>query len=224
MFNIADLIVIIIILIAVVRGYKNGFVKTGFGILSFLVALIITFMFYKPVMGIIKNKTGFEEWFSNYLYTLDVGKNTNKLESGEVNTTVAEAQVSYIDALPNTIVEMIGLEEFKENAKKDAVEKIVDFVVKLLAIIIVYIIARIILAIIALILDSIASLPILKQFNELLGLLLGGILGFLQVYFICAIMTLISSLSFAEGISSVIANSMFAHVLYNNNILLQILF
>lgn len=223
MFNIADLIVIVIILIGIVRGYKNGFIKTGFGILSFFIALTITFMFYKPVMGVIKEKTEFESWLSNYLYTLEVGGNNAIASSGEI-TAVVDSDESYINGLPDTIVELIGLEDFKEKAKTDVIEKIVDFVVKLLSIIIVYIIARIILAIIALVLDTIASLPIIKQFNELFGLLLGGILGFIQVYFICSIMTLINSLPVAEGISSIIANSKFASVLYNNNILLQILF
>ena len=70
MFNIADLIVIFIIGFAIFKGYKRGFIKTGFGILSFFISIVITFMFYKPVMNIIKENTGFEMWLSEYLFIL----------------------------------------------------------------------------------------------------------------------------------------------------------
>lgn len=222
MFNIADWVVIIMILIATVSGYKKGFIKTGFGILSFFIALAITFMFYKPVVKVLREKTGLEEWLSNYLYTIDL-EGSLKNQSGDAITT-NESGDTYIDKLPEIIVEMIGIEDFKENAKVEIIEKIVDFVLKLFAIIIVYITARIILAIVALILDLIASLPVLKQFNELFGILLGAILGFIQVYMLCAFLTLISSLPIANSIYYIIANSMFAHNLYNNNVLLKILF
>lgn len=220
MFNIADLIVIALILFAIFRGYKRGFIRTGFGILSFFIAILITFMFYKPVMGLIKEKTGFETWLSEYLYSMNIEENN---ESGDASATI-ESEESYINNLPQVVIDMIGIEEIKENAKVTIIEKIVDFAVKLLAIIIVYILAKIILSIAVLVLDSIAKLPVLKQFNELLGLVLGGILGLIQVYTICAIITLIGSIPSMTGVATIINNSLFAHTFYNNNLLLQILF
>lgn len=225
MFNIADIIVMLIMLIAIFSGYKKGFIKTSFGVLSFFIAIAITFMFYKPVMGMLEEKTTIREWLTEYLYSIDLNEKTlEDGESGEVLVVATESGDSYIDKLPQSVVDMIGLEEAKENAKTVVVQKIVDFVVKLLAIIIVYMVAKILLAIVVLVLDSIASLPVLKQFNELLGLGLGAILGLIQVYVLCAIITLISSMPIAEGIPAIINNSLFAHVLYNNNLLLEILF
>lgn len=223
MFNIADLIVVILVLIATFRGYKRGFVKTGFGVLSFFIAIAITFMFYKPVMNIIKEKTGFESWLTNYLYSMNLEENLNNNESGEMLATT-ESGDAYINNLPQIVIDMIGIDEIKENVKTTVVENIVQFAVKLLAIIIVYIVAKIILAVLVLVLDSIAKLPVLKQFNELLGLVLGVILGFIQIYTICAIITLIGSIPSMNGIAAIINNSLFAHIFYNNNLLLEILF
>lgn len=223
MFNLADLIVIVLILIAVFRGYKRGFIKTGFGLVSFFVAILITFMFYKPVMNLIKDETDFETWLTEYLYSMNIEDTDEKNESGEILATTVSGE-EYIDNLPQMVVDMIGLEEIKENAKVTIIEKIVEFALKLLAIIIVYILAKIILAVVVLVLDSIAKLPVLKQFNELLGLVLGGILGLVQVYTICAIITLIGSIPSMTGVAAVINDSLFAHVFYNNNLLLQILF
>ena len=50
MFNVADIVVIAIVIIAIFMGYKKGFIKTLFGVLSFFIAIAITFTFYKPVM------------------------------------------------------------------------------------------------------------------------------------------------------------------------------
>ena len=95
---------------------------------------------------------------------------------------------------------------------------------KLFAIIIVYICAKVILSIIVMVLNSVFSLPILKQFNELLGLVMGIVLGFVRCYVLCAIVALISSMPIAEGVTTMVNTSLFAHALYNNNLLLQILF
>ena len=178
-------------------------------------------MFYKPVMNIIKENTGFEVWLSEYLYSMNLDETTS--ESGEI-LTISESGENYIENLPQLVVDMIGLEEIKENAKVTIINKIVDFALKLLSIIIVYILAKIILYLIVLILDSVAQLPVLKQFNELFGLLLGGILGLIQIYTICAIIAFVSSMPSMNGIGIIINDSAFAHVFYNNNLLLQMLF
>ena len=87
MFNLADLIVIVLILFAIFRGYKKGFIRTGFGLISFFIAIIITFMFYKPVMSIIREKTGFETWLTEYLYSMNLNENFEESVSGEMLAT-----------------------------------------------------------------------------------------------------------------------------------------
>ena len=223
MFNLADLIVILIIGIAIFSGFKKGFIKTSFGIASFFIAIIITFMFYKPVMGYLKDNTQIEEWITDYLNSIDFASNFDT--SGDSNQETAEnTEVPFLSNLPQVVVEMLDLEEYKENLKEDIIEKIVDFAMKLLAIIIVYISAKIILFIIVSVLNSIFNLPVLKQFNELLGLIVGFVLGLIHVYVILAIVALISSMPIAEGLTELVNTSMFAHILYNNNLLIQILF
>lgn len=224
MFNIADIIVIAIIALAGFLGYKKGFVKTGFGFVSFFIALAITFMFYKPVMSIIRENTEFETWLTEYLYRIDLtGEKNTEIQSQE-NVESAREGEEYIHNLPTTIVELIGFDEIKENAKNIVVQKIVDFALKLLAIVVVYIVARITLAIIVLVLDLIAKLPLLKQFNEILGLAIGILLGIIRIYALFMIITLLGSLPVANGVVGTINNSLIASFLYNNNLLLKILF
>ncbi|MBQ9314544.1 MAG: CvpA family protein [Clostridia bacterium] len=224
MFNVADIVVVAIIALTGFLGYKKGFIKTGLGFLSFFIALAMTFMFYKPVMGMIREKTSFEPWLTEYLYQLDLTGEKNKEINSQENDELDSTGEEYISNLPTTIVELIGLDEIKENAKNMIVQKIVDFAVKLLAIVVVYIVARILLAIIIIVLDLIAKLPLLKQFNESLGLAIGVILGIIRIYAIFMVITLLGSLPFANGIVSTINGSFIASFLYNNNLLLKLLF
>lgn len=219
MFNIADVIIVALVALAGFLGYKKGFIKTGFGFVSLFAAVVITFMFYKPVMGLIKEYTGFEQWLTEYLYNIDLtGKENNNSEQETLKTGQ-----NYIDNLPTEVVELIGLDEIKENAKNMVIQKIVEFAEKLLAIVIVYIVARIALFIVVLVLDLIAKLPILKQFNETLGLIAGVILGLVRIYAVFIVITLLGSLPFANGIVSTINSSLIASFLYNNNLLLRLL-
>jgi len=224
MFNLADIIIIAIIGLAGFLGYKNGFIKTGFGFFSFFVALAITVMFYQPVMDIMKEYTGFETWLTEYLYHLDLTeeKETTKEDSDDLE--LSETGESYISNLPTTLVDVIGLEEIKTNAKNVIIQKIVNFVEKLVAIVIVYSVARIALAIIIMLLDLVAKIPLLKKFNEVFGFVIGIVLGFVRVYAIFMVVTLLNSFPAANGIIAMINESFIASSLYNNNILIKILF
>lgn len=224
MLNIADIIVVVIILVAISIGYKKGFIKTAFGVLSFFVAIAITFMFYKPVMVLLEEKTSIRDSLTGYFENTAIKYESAQSVSESGDKISENSGEVYIQNLPQTIVDLTGINEVKENAKTVVIKKIVDFIVKLLSILIVYIVAKIVLSIVVLVLDSIACLPVLKQFNELLGLGLGAVLGIIQVYSLCAILMLISSMPIASGITNVINDSLFAHNLYNNNLILEILF
>ena len=73
MFNIMDIIVIIIILLSVLLGYKKGFVRTAMNLLSFFVAIGLALMFYKPLAIILTENTGIDDWIIDNL--------TNKAEN-----------------------------------------------------------------------------------------------------------------------------------------------
>ncbi len=224
MFNLADIVVILVIGIAVFSGYKKGFIKTSFGILSFILAIVLTFMFYKPVMVYLKDNTQIEEWITEYLYNIDFGDNFNNTNDDTDEPDSENKGESFLSNLPQVVIEMLELDKYKDDLKADIIQKIVDFAMKLLAIIIVYISAKLLLTIVVLVLNSIFKLPVLKQFNELLGLIVGFVLGLIHVYVILAIVALVSSMPVAEGLTNLVNNSLFARILYNNNLLIQILF
>ena len=62
MFNIADLVVIIVIGISAFISYKKGFTKTFIKLISFFVAIILALLLYKPTAQFLKDNTQVDEW------------------------------------------------------------------------------------------------------------------------------------------------------------------
>ena len=65
---------------------------------------------------------------------------------------------------------------------------------------------------------------VLKQLNELLGMTIGAVIGFLQVYISFAVITFISSICDIAVVIDAIKVSAFASVLFENNLIIKLLF
>ena len=61
MIILIDLVVIGIIILSTYLGYKKGLIGVAFKILSFIIAIIITLILYKPVTNIIIQNTTWDE-------------------------------------------------------------------------------------------------------------------------------------------------------------------
>ena len=88
----------------------------------------------------------------------------------------------------------------------------------------IFIIIRAILLLLTFISDIITSLPLIKQFNEVGGVVYGIIKGLLIVYVILAIVFLIIMISGKGTLSEIISSSYITKFFYNNNILLNMIF
>ena len=81
-----------------------------------------------------------------------------------------------------------------------------------------------ILILLTFITDLITELPIIKQFNDVGGVLYGIIKALLIIYVLLAIAFFIVYISGNITISEAISNSYITKFFYNNNILLNIIF
>ena len=180
--NIIDIVGIVIVVISGVIAFKKGFVKTFFSFISTFVALILAFTLCNVGVDIIKENTGIDEWLQKTLTTsLESFEENNK--NDEVIENVEEANKNAItktfEDLPQNIKEMVGVEEYKENAKVTIVETSIEVILKILSWVIIYFVVRVALMLICIIFDGIMSIPFLKQINNLAGLAVGIILRFI---------------------------------------------
>ncbi|WP_226569002.1 CvpA family protein [Bacillus stratosphericus] len=81
-----------------------------------------------------------------------------------------------------------------------------------IAFIILFILTKILLAIIGGLLTTIASIPVIKQLNKLLG----GVLGFLETYLFVFILLFVAALLPVDALQTMISKSMLADVIVGN--------
>lgn len=236
MFNIIDIIVVLVIIIAVFLGYKKGFVKTIVNLLSFFVAIGLALTFYKPVAVILTENTTIDDWIVENIMAKNEEEDqieseekvdTESLESNnetEKEVSGVQSFLQVAENLPVTIVNNFELEEIKNNTKQEIAYKVSELIMNLVSLILIYVIVKITLAIASFILDGIMKFPVLKQLNEILGMAIGAVIGFLQVYLAFAVITFISSICDIAVVIETIKVSAFASRLFENNLIINLLF
>lgn len=202
---IIDLIIIGIIVLFTFIGYKRGLVKVALHLCTFVIAIIIAFLLYKPVANIVINNTNIDE---NITLTI-----TDKILP---DGATADDEVDLSNDLPNIILRN------SENTVKSIANSISIALIQIVCLIAIFIIAKIVLKFVTVLADLIAKLPILKQFNELGGTIYGFAEGFLIVFVGLAIISLIAPI-IGTDILNAINDSIVGSLLYNNNLLLKFL-
>lgn len=235
MFNVIDLIVLLIIAIAALLGYKRGFVKTSFRMLSFIIAIVISMLLYKPVASYIKESTNVSEWLVQTILGKDnkeelesvpenddltLVEDTSDVTKKEESTNIENA----LESLPQNIKEYIGVNETINQAKEQVAEKIVDAIINVMSLVLIYVIVKLALSIVCFILDKIMQIPLLKQINEAFGLMLGLLLGIIQVYTVLAVITFLSSFIQMPELIAYIKASLITSVLFEYNLLIALIF
>lgn len=210
---ILDVIIVAIIALNVYLCYKKGLVNLAVGLIAFVAALILAVIFYKPVTNIITEKTQFDETIENFI-----------VDSFSTETTDG-SQVQYVSVLgylENYIGEAIG--ETQNQIVTDTAATLSVKVINLISFIAIFTIVRVALFALTLIADAITSLPILKQLNEVGGVLYGLVKGLIIIYVALAIVFFVIGLTANTTISDIIESSYVTKIFYNNNILLNLIF
>lgn len=208
---IIDIAILAIIIICIIAGYKKGLVGMAFSVASFIVAAIIALILFNPVASLIMDKTELDETIQNVIIE-NFTEETGQQKEAE---NMPDMIMNYIEERTNE-VKNIGVEA--------AAASLSQLSIKTLSFIGIFIVAKIVLAFFSKIADLIAKLPILKQFNKAGGLLIGILKGLIIVYIILAILLLVMPLFGNAGIYEAINESFIGNIMYNNNILLRIIF
>lgn len=209
---VVDLIILAIIVLCIVIGYIRGLTGSLIKILSFVLSVIIAFILFVPVSNLIINNTEIDE----------------NIETSIRNAILSEEENGEA-AMPETITDYIG--QKVEQATDGAKEAIINSTARDVSItivksgtwIILFIIARILLIFLKFITGLIARLPVIKQFDKLGGSIYGILEGLVIVYVLLAIISFASPVVDGNLIKE-IEKSNVGSVMYNDNLLLKIIF
>ena len=206
MWIIFDIVVIAIIALCTFIGYKQGLVKSAIKILAFFIAIIVALVLYKPVSGIIIKNTSIDDNIKNAIVEKITPDGIDKNQEVAVED---EISVKILGNAKNTI----------EGIADTFAVKLVETVILLL----VYIIIKIALKFVTALTDLITKLPLLKQINKAGGTIYGIAKGVVLIYTILAVVYLVTPL-LSNTITENIEKSIITKTLYNNNIVLNVLF
>lgn len=216
---IIDLILIGIILLSTFLGYKKGLIGVAFKIVSFIIALIVTLILFKPISNYIITNTELANTIENAIVEKLSGAQIEEGKLKEESTDLPNVVVDYIN---------VGIKD-TVNQAKDSVVKVVahnltETAISIIVMVGIFIITRLILLFAKAILEAVSEIPIVKQFNEVGGIIYGIIRAALLIYVILAIISLILPMLDKTMILNAINNSILTKILYNNNIILMIFF
>ena len=191
-----DIILIAILLISAFLGYKKGLVKLGAKLFAGIIAIVVTLILYRPLAGAIIKNTTLDEKIQNIIIenASSFGEDSNK---------------------DNNITEQITNEVKSQMIPQEA-EKIAISAIYAITSVVLFVVVKIILSIVISLIDGIARLPILKQFNEIGGMAYGILRGILIVFIVILLMGVYTKIKPEAGLNQNIQNSYITKTLYKN--------
>ena len=220
--NTLVLIVIGILLLFMVLGYRAGLIKTVFSICSLIIALVVTLLVSPQVSKALQKNENIVEYFS---VRVEEALNLDKLDSS------ISDNLSGIDKLPipesmksslkknstDEAYEVLGVSSFTEYVS----HSIARMIINALSFVATFLILIIGLRILSVVLDIISKLPVLHQVNKMAGLIAGLVQGLIIIWLLCIAITIFSGSELGNSCFKMINESPFLGFLYNNNFLLQ---
>lgn len=210
---ILDIVLIAIIALNVFICYKKGLVKLAVGLIAVVAAIILALVFYKPVSNLIIENTELDENIEKAI----INNFTSETQEGQEVRYVSV--LDYLQKYVDDAVNKTQTEIVTQTAGMMAVK-----IINVAVLIGIFLLVRVVLLLLTFISDIITSLPILKQFNEVGGVLYGAIKALLIIYIILSIVFFIMCYTSNSTIADAINSSYVTKFFYEHNLLLNILF
>lgn len=241
--NLLTGIVLVIMAIYILRGYRRGFIKSLASMASLIISIILVNFATPYVTEFLKSQTPvydyvLEKCEDTFVVSQTDIKSNQKKPTEEEDKSTDAGQMNSAD---DKVIDQLPLPEalkdvLKENNTPEyyaalAAKSISDFVPKYMANLILNIISFIVTFILIMsfiwlavtTLNIIAALPVLNGINRILGLALGFVQGLIIVWIAFLIITIFSNTDIGRQLMTMIAESPVLSVLYDSNLLLDFL-
>ena len=143
---VVDLIIVLFLALSVFLGYRKGLVALAIKLCAFIIAVVVTFVLYRPVGNLIINTTGIDETIENAI----LDKVNEIMVTDENNELTSDL-----------------FESARQGMLPEAAREVTTNIIYGVVILILYIVVRIALKFVTAIANLVAKLPILNQFNKL---------------------------------------------------------
>ena len=219
-------------------GWRVGFVKSVFSLLSTIAVIIITILVSPLVTNLLKSTDAISGTIQGKLEeVIDLSGLAENMNSEEENDPTAfidglELPESIKDAIKNSLAETMA-EKKSEAAdfvgdKLDALEtyicqRLTTVILNALGFFITFLLAAAGLAVLCFVLDLLSKLPVLHQINTLFGVAMGALEGLVLLWILFIVITMLGSTGFGQSCMAMISESKILSFLYDTNLLSKIL-
>lgn len=232
------LLALAIIGVCAYAGWRVGFVKTVFSLLSTIAVIIITILVSPIVTNMLKSSDTISGAIESKLEeVIDLSGIAENLSSDEEKDPTAfidglELPDSIKDTIKNSLADT--MEEKKSEAedfvgdKLNSLEKYIcelltNIILNALGFFVTFLVAAVGIAVLCFVLDLLSKLPVLHQINTLFGVAIGALEGLVILWIVFVVITMLGSTGFGQACMAMISESKILSFLYDSNILSKIL-
>lgn len=194
---IVDIILIALIVLSIFLGYKKGLASLAIKLCAFIIAILITFILYRPIGNLIINTTSVDESIEDTIY----------------NKVIEMMQKDEKNELTSNLIESAKQGMLEQSARELSINVVYGG-----TIIVLFIILRIALIFVSALANVVAKLPIIKQANEVGGAIYGLLRAIIIIYAILLIINFIGEINPKNMATQAINESTLTKVMYENNI------
>lgn len=219
-------------------GWRVGFVKSVFSLVSTIAVIIITILVSPIVTNMLKSNEKISGAIESKLeQVIDLSGMAENLSSEEEKDPLAFIEGLQLPAsIKETIKESLTetMEEKKEAAadfvgdKLNSLEKYIcglltNIILNALGFFVTFILAAVGIAVLCFVLDLLSKLPVLHQINTIAGVAAGALEGLVILWIIFIVITMLGSTGFGQNCLTMINESKILNFLYDSNILSKFL-
>lgn len=229
-----ELIVLGIIALCGFVGYRTGFLRVVYSLVSWLIILGLVTWSTPYLTTYLEENTGLRETIQEKCFTYIEETSAKKIEE-QASETKKEQKDSLQDMgilLPENMVEQIT-ESAAQSANEilqssgiyeQIAQAIADFIIEGIAFFVAFLIAGVLVKVIAQMLDLVSRLPVLHGANKTLGVAAGLIKGLFIVWLAFYVVMLCAASEQGMQIVTFIEESPILLYLYNHNILVELIY
>lgn len=204
-----DIVLAAFVILNIIMGYKKGLIGVIFNICAFLISIVITLILFKPASTYIINNTEIDDNIKNMILR-------NNVENAEMEEEENLDIQKYIES---------NIKDIENKTKSQVMEIVANNVseksVEVLTGIIIFIAVRIVVNLLKFLLESLAEIPLIKQFNQVGGVAYGAVKSIVIIYLVLTILFFVVSINNNGIIANMIDSSYVTKILYNNNIIVK---
>lgn len=218
-----DIVLGIIFLLSLFIGYRKGFTESFSHTVGWLLAVVLGFVWTPTVVSFLKHNTGIEESlrkiFTDRLLGLLPAMDADAaLDAGaalDASSGAVASSEGLIKGIPNILSDYFS--DATSVVATSMVENLIGIIVSIIALLIIVLIIKLIFFVIIVLFSKKKRKGFIGVSDGLLGLLFGGIKGFLLISILLALFLPLTNIMKGDFLLTQLENSTYAIKIYDNN-------